>query len=191
MTGKELGSDGRKPNHCPRTGPRVGNNLRAPRSRRAIRDGIGGCGEAAKLDCSRHPQPTDHRRDVEAEINGADRPFDQGNIHIEFNVIAALGIEGDFVAGLEGQGSRPGPGGENDCVRIHNAIATGQPDFPVALRLRSLHARSLKRSAEQFRLGSHPPGQSGGIVDMRGIREEQAARHWRKRGLHRGDFGCG
>ena len=151
--------------------------------------GIDGRGETAKLDCSRDPQPADHRREVEAEINWADRPFDQWNIHIEFDVIATLGVERDFVADLQGQGSRPGAGGQNDAVRLHEAIVTGQPDFPVALRLQSLYPGSLKGSTEGFHLGSHPPGKSGGIVDMSGIREEQAARHRRKRGFHLGDFG--
>ena len=142
MTGSELGSDGRKPSHCDLNGPEIrekladaslekGNSLRIERR-----------GETAKLDRSRDPQTAVHRRDIEAEIDRADGPLDRTGIHREFDMVAALRIEGDVVAALLGQRARPGAGGENDRMRIDSEIATDRAGFvrcpgaPIARRER-------------------------------------------------------
>ena len=87
----------------------IGEHLACAALEKGDSRGIDGRNEAAQFDCSRDPQPADHRREVEAKINRADRPFDEWNIHVEFDVIAALGVERDFVADLSGRGRDQAP----------------------------------------------------------------------------------
>src|SRR3984893_12533722 len=60
------------------------------------------CGEAPELDRSRDPQTAGHGRDIEAEIDRADGPFDRTRVRCEFDGVAALRIEGDVLSALLG-----------------------------------------------------------------------------------------
>ena len=105
------------------------------------------CREAAKLDRSSDPQTAGHGRDIEAQIDRADGPVDRTSIHCEFDVVAALRIEGDVIAALLGQRLRPCAGGEDDRMRFDRAIAAYQADLSTVLRLQPINAGAFERSA--------------------------------------------
>ena len=139
------------------------------------------CREATKLDRSSDPQTAGHGRDIEAQIDRADGPVNGTSMHCEFDVVAALGSEGDGIAALLGQRLRPCAGGEDDRMRFDRAIAAYQADSSTVLRLQPINAGAFERSA--FGLGCQSAGHHGWIDRMGRVREKKAAGRARKRRL--------
>lgn len=96
------------------------------------------CSQSAEFNRACHAQSPLHRAEVKSIMRGADRPFHRCRLHIELEMIATSGIEGDRIPDLAGESARMGTSGDHNRPSLY-LVRCGHD--PHALLL--AHARPL------------------------------------------------